>query len=295
MRHSQGVCFHREGEDLKQFPKHLRQSLSARMLALALLALMPFNGAYPQTASDSNTTATPAQPADAGQAPAPATPAAPADASQPVTSGDMSTPGGAAAPAPADQGAPAVPADQGAASTAPADQAPATSGHRNRKLVTAPDEAAPGEGEQGPIVREINIEYIGPKTVAKSVILSNMRTTVGEVYSAASVEEDIRNLYATGFFTNLRDQGRADGRRRARQRRRPAQAAGEGNRHQRREEDQDGAAQEGDQVEDRRTAERAAGFPRTPTRSRTTTWARATTRCRSATRSTPTRSSAARW
>ena len=49
--------------------------------------------------------------------------------------------------------------------------------------------------------------------MAKTVILSNMRTTVGEVYSAASVEEDVRNLYATGFFTNLaiKDEPLGDG------------------------------------------------------------------------------------
>ena len=204
MRPFQDVRFHCEGEDLKQFPKRLRQSISARALALALLALTPFNGAYPQTASDSNSTATPAQPADASQAPAPATPA---DANQPVTSGDMGTPGAAATPA--DQ------AGNPAASAAPADQAapPSTPGHRNKKLVTAPDEAAPVGGEQGPIVRAIDIEYLGPKTVSQAVILSNMRTTVGDVYSAASVEEDIRNLYATGFFTNLqiRDEPMGDG------------------------------------------------------------------------------------
>ena len=62
-------------------------------------------------------------------------------------------------------------------------------------------------------MREINIEYIGPHTVAKSVILSNMRTSVGEVYSAPAVEEDVRNLYATGFFTNLaiKDEPLGDG------------------------------------------------------------------------------------
>ena len=40
-----------------------------------------------------------------------------------------------------------------------------------------------------------------------------MRTTVGEVYSAAAVEEDVRNLYATGFFTNLaiKDEPMGDG------------------------------------------------------------------------------------
>ena len=107
--------------------------------------------------------------------------------------------------APATPATPAAPADQTAA-PAPAapDQAPeATPGKKAKKVVTAPDTQAPRGTQNGPIVREINVEYIGPKTVAKSVILSNMRTTVGDVYSAASVEEDVRNLYATGFFTNL--------------------------------------------------------------------------------------------
>ncbi len=84
---------------------------------------------------------------------------------------------------------------------------------KNKKIVGAPDTQAAPTGEAGPIVREINIEYIGPKTVAKTVILSNMRTTVGEPYSASSVEEDVRNLYATGYFTNLaiKDEPLGDG------------------------------------------------------------------------------------
>ena len=187
-RISQGLCFHREREDLKEFPKRLRHSIFARALALIVLGLTPFNGAYPQSAADSN--AVPAQPADAAPA---SVPAAPADASQPAT-GDMSTPG-------AQAGAPAA-----------AEATLATGGHRNRKLVTAPDEQAATEN-QGPIVRAIDIEFIGPKTVSQAVILSNMRTTVGDVYSAAAVEEDVRNLYATGFFTNLaiKDEPMGDG------------------------------------------------------------------------------------
>ena len=117
--------------------------------------------------------------------------------------------------APATPATPAAPADQTAA-PAPAapDQAPeATPGKKAKKVVTAPDTQAPRGAQNGPIVREINVEYIGPKTVAKSVILSNMRTTVGDAYSAASVEEDVRNLYATGFFTNLaiKDEPLGDG------------------------------------------------------------------------------------
>jgi len=77
---------------------------------------------------------------------------------------------------------------------------------KNMKVVGAPETPAASPGEQGPIVREIDVDYVGPHTVSKTVILSNMRTTVGEPYSASSVEEDVRNLYATGFFTNLKIQ-----------------------------------------------------------------------------------------
>ncbi|MES2307261.1 MAG: outer membrane protein assembly factor BamA, partial [Verrucomicrobiota bacterium] len=73
---------------------------------------------------------------------------------------------------------------------------------KEKKLVEAP--SANTNVQQGPSVKEIQIEYVGPKSVNRSVILSNMRTTIGQPYSPAAVEEDIRNLYATGFFTNLR-------------------------------------------------------------------------------------------
>ncbi len=56
----------------------------------------------------------------------------------------------------------------------------------------------------GPKVTEIVIDYIGPKSVSESVILSNMRTAVGQVYSDLIIEEDVRNLFRTGLFTNLR-------------------------------------------------------------------------------------------
>jgi outer membrane protein insertion porin family len=141
---------------------------------------MPVQGAFPQS-TNPPPDAAPATPAEPS---APATPAAP----------DQSAPAADAAPAP-----------DASATTAP--------GKKPKKVITAPDSAAPAQAENGPIVREINIEYIGPKTVAKTVILSNMRTTVGGVYSASSVEEDVRNLYATGFFTNLaiKDEPLGDG------------------------------------------------------------------------------------
>ncbi|MDX2227950.1 MAG: outer membrane protein assembly factor BamA [Verrucomicrobiae bacterium] len=60
------------------------------------------------------------------------------------------------------------------------------------------------EGREGATVREIEVQYAGPQTVTRNVILSNMRTTVGQPFSKEAIEDDVRNLYATGFFTNLR-------------------------------------------------------------------------------------------
>jgi outer membrane protein insertion porin family len=158
---------------------------------------MPSQGAFSQATN---------APADSSSA-APATSSAPpADQAPATPAADQST---VPAATPADQtAAPAAPAADQSAS--PAD---ASGGKKGKKLIAAPDTQAPAAGQEGPIVREINIEYIGPKTVAKTVILSNMRTTVGQIYSASSVEEDVRNLYATGFFTNLaiKDEPLGDG------------------------------------------------------------------------------------
>jgi outer membrane protein insertion porin family len=148
-------------------------------------------------------------PTNAAPVPQPATPPAPDQISVPGASSTPAAPEPATPPAPsAEQPAtPAMPdtsAAPGAPSTNGAPEENATvPGRHNKKLVGAPETQGPMPGENGPIVREIHIDYIGPKTVAESVILSNMRTTVGQIYSASSVEEDVRNLYATGFFTNL--------------------------------------------------------------------------------------------
>ncbi len=57
---------------------------------------------------------------------------------------------------------------------------------------------------QLPTVKSIEVQYAGPATISKQRILANMRTSVGRPYSDAAVEEDIRNLYATGNISNVR-------------------------------------------------------------------------------------------
>jgi outer membrane protein insertion porin family len=177
---------------LKLFTGRIRNSGFAKALAVVLFVLLPNEGAFPQTAQ------LPAASSPAATAAPTNTP--PPDQAPSTTPPPDQAPATAATPASPDQSAPATDTTQPEVK-------------KNKKIVTAPDTQAPGGGESGPIVREINIEYIGPKTVAKSVILSNMRTTVGGVYSASSVEEDVRNLYATGFFTNLaiKDEPLGDG------------------------------------------------------------------------------------
>ncbi len=54
------------------------------------------------------------------------------------------------------------------------------------------------------IVRAIDVEYTGPATVAKERILAQMRTQIGQPYSDAVVEQDIRQLYSTGAVRNVR-------------------------------------------------------------------------------------------
>ena len=58
--------------------------------------------------------------------------------------------------------------------------------------------------EEGPVVRQIDIQYAGPASISRERILANMRTAVGQPYSELVVEEDIRNLYATTVISNVR-------------------------------------------------------------------------------------------
>ena len=62
-----------------------------------------------------------------------------------------------------------------------------------------------------PIVKSIDVQFVGPQSVSKEKILANMRTRVGRPYSPQVTEEDIRNLYATGNITNVRMFGEPQG------------------------------------------------------------------------------------
>ncbi len=56
----------------------------------------------------------------------------------------------------------------------------------------------------GPTVDRVDIKYVGPASVSEQFVRSNLRLKAGDVYRASSTESDIRNLYATGQFYNIR-------------------------------------------------------------------------------------------
>src|SRR5262249_28390871 len=60
-----------------------------------------------------------------------------------------------------------------------------------------------GQPASGKISR-IDIKHVGPASVSDELIRANIRVKVGAPYQRAAVDDDVRNLYATGLFYNIR-------------------------------------------------------------------------------------------
>src|ERR1035438_3277816 len=54
-----------------------------------------------------------------------------------------------------------------------------------------------------PKVAKINIKHIGPPAASDELIRSNLRVKAGDEYLRTAVDDDVRNLYATGFLYNI--------------------------------------------------------------------------------------------
>jgi outer membrane protein insertion porin family len=52
-------------------------------------------------------------------------------------------------------------------------------------------------------VIRVDLKHIGPPATSDELIRSNLRVKVGDTYLRATVDDDVRNLYATGFFYNI--------------------------------------------------------------------------------------------
>jgi outer membrane protein insertion porin family len=62
-----------------------------------------------------------------------------------------------------------------------------------------------------PIIRSVEIQYVGPQTISRERVMAQIRTKVGQPYSEALAEQDIRSLYATGAVQNVRIFGEPEG------------------------------------------------------------------------------------
>jgi outer membrane protein insertion porin family len=54
-----------------------------------------------------------------------------------------------------------------------------------------------------PRVHNILIRHVGPPAVSDEFIRANIRTKTGEPFARPTVDEDIKNLYATGYFFKI--------------------------------------------------------------------------------------------
>jgi len=81
-------------------------------------------------------------------------------------------------------------------------------------LLPAHGQALPGQTSSfGVRVHKINIRHVGPPAVSDDFIRANIRTKEGEPFARPTVDEDVRNLYATGYFFKIQvgEENTADG------------------------------------------------------------------------------------
>lgn len=57
---------------------------------------------------------------------------------------------------------------------------------------------------EAPIVTRIGIHHMGPAAASESMIRSHIRTREGKAYNPNTLDDDVRNLYKTGFFQLVR-------------------------------------------------------------------------------------------
>src|SRR5207253_5670535 len=54
-------------------------------------------------------------------------------------------------------------------------------------------------------ITKVAITNIGPQNVSEALVRANIKVKEGDVYNRASIDDDVRNLYNTGYFYNIRD------------------------------------------------------------------------------------------
>src|SRR5437764_11395699 len=72
-------------------------------------------------------------------------------------------------------------------------------------------QTAPPDQQGPPIIKSVEVQFVGPQTVSKDKVLAQMRTKAGQPYSESLVEQDIKALYNTKQVQNVRIFGQAEG------------------------------------------------------------------------------------
>jgi outer membrane protein insertion porin family len=55
-----------------------------------------------------------------------------------------------------------------------------------------------------PTIKAIEVKHVGPPAASDELVRSNIRVKVGDNLTRTAIDDDVRNLYATGFFYNIR-------------------------------------------------------------------------------------------
>lgn len=61
-----------------------------------------------------------------------------------------------------------------------------------------------GHAQPAPVVQTIQVKHVGPPAVSDDLVRANIRVKIGDPLNKNSVNDDVRNLYGTGFFYNIR-------------------------------------------------------------------------------------------
>src|ERR1043165_1136582 len=61
-----------------------------------------------------------------------------------------------------------------------------------------------GYAQVGQAIKKIELRHVGPPAASESLIRANIRVKEGDTYTRTSVDDDVRSLYSTGFFYNIR-------------------------------------------------------------------------------------------
>src|SRR5690242_4246947 len=53
-------------------------------------------------------------------------------------------------------------------------------------------------------ISKIEVKHVGPPATSDALIRANIRVKEGDTYQRGRIDDDVRNLYGTGYFYNIR-------------------------------------------------------------------------------------------